>query len=238
MDFSIESRNYDLIMTAEPSLTLIFDLDGTLADTAPDLLAAVNHVLGDLTDELLTLDHARNMVGQGALALINEGLAHFGIARESVDIDALFEKFLVYYNANVSVHTKLFPGLDTLLSRHLEVGTRLGVCTNKPENLSRKLLRDLGIHDHFHTIVGRDTLDTQKPDPKTLFETIARAGGVPERSVFVGDSITDASTAIAAKVPCVLVSFGYTVEPVASLGGDIVIDHFSKLDDAIAKLLP
>lgn len=224
-------------MTTKPPLTVIFDLDGTLADTAPDLLGALNHVLGDLTDEFLTLDHARNMVGQGALALIKEGLAHLEISESSVDMDAFLDKFLVYYYDNVSVHTKLFPGLDTLLPRHLAGGTRLGVCTNKLERPSRKLLQDLGIHDHFHTIVGRDTLETLKPDPKTLFETIARAGGVPERSVFVGDSITDASTAIAAKVPCILVSFGYTVEPVTSLGGDIIIDHFDELDDAIAKLV-
>lgn len=224
-------------MTSTPPLTLIFDLDGTLADTAPDLLAALNHVLGDLTDEFLTLDHARNMVGQGALALIHEGLAHLGIGPDSVDIDAFLDKFLVYYYDNVSVNTELFPGLTTLLPRHLAAGTRLGVCTNKLEKPSRKLLQDLGVHDHFHTIVGRDTLATQKPDPATLFQTIERAGGVPERSVFIGDSITDASTAIAAKVPCILVSFGYTVEPVTSLGGDMVIDHFDELDAAIAKVL-
>lgn len=218
-------------------LTVIFDLDGTLADTAPDLLAALNHVLGDLTDEFLTLEHARNMVGQGALALIEEGLAHLEIEQNTADVDGLLETFLSFYYENVSVHSKLFPGLDVLLPRYRSAGARLGVCTNKLEKPSRKLLRELGVHDHFHTIVGRDTLATQKPDPKTLIQTIEQAGGVPERSVFLGDSITDVRTAKAANIPCILVSFGYTVEPVTSLGGDLIIDHFDELDEAIAKVL-
>lgn len=224
-------------MASNPPLTVIFDLDGTLADTAPDLLAALNHVLADLTDEFLTLDHARNMVGQGALALIEEGLAHLDIRRDSVDIDRLFEKFLSFYFENVSVNSTLFPGLDTLLPRYRSEGTRLGVCTNKLEKPSRKLLGDLGVHDHFHTIVGRDTFTTQKPDPRTLVQTIEQAGGMPDHSVFLGDSITDVKTAKAADIPCILVSFGYTVEPVTSLGGDLIIDHFDELDAAIAKVL-
>ena len=220
-----------------PELTVIFDLDGTLADTAPDLLAALNHVLGDLSGEFLTLDHARNMVGQGALALIQAGLKHLEVPEAEADVDELLETFLTFYFDNVAVHSTLFPGLDTLLPRYKSAGTRLGVCTNKLEKPSRKLLRALGVHDHFHTIVGRDTLATQKPDPKTLLQTIERAGGTPQRSVFLGDSITDVKTAQAANIPCILVSFGYTVEPVTSLGGDLVIDHFDALDAAIAQVL-
>ena len=232
-------------MTASPppsaplgsDLTVIFDLDGTLADTAPDLLAALNHVLSDLSGEFLTLDHARNMVGQGALALIQAGLQHLEVPESDVDVDRLLETFLSFYYDNVAVHSALFPGLGALLPRYKTAGVRLGVCTNKLEKPSRKLLRELGVHDHFHTIVGRDTLATSKPDPKTLWQTIERAGGTPQRSVFLGDSITDVTTAKAAGVPCILVSFGYTVEPVTSLGGDLVIDHFDELDTAIAQLL-
>jgi phosphoglycolate phosphatase len=217
-------------------LTVIFDLDGTLADTAPDLLAALNHTLEDLTDDFLTLDHARAMVGQGALALIKDGMAHLGLTERDADVGALLDKFLVYYYDNVANTSKLFPGIEALLPRYLEAGVRLGVCTNKLEKPSRKLLRELGVHDHFHTIVGRDTLSTSKPDPKTLIQTVERVGGSLKRTVFLGDSITDVNTAKAAGVPCILVSFGYTLTPVQELGGDVIIDHFDELDEAIAAL--
>jgi phosphoglycolate phosphatase len=220
-----------------PDLTVIFDLDGTLVDTAPDLLAALNHTLQDLTDEFLTLQHARNMVGQGALALITEGLVHLDIAQNDVDLDALLDTFLAFYFDNVSNNSQLFPGLTDLLPRYKAADARLGVCTNKLEKPSRKLLQDLDIHDHFHTIVGRDTLATSKPDPRTLIQTIERAGGDPQSAIFLGDSITDVKTAKAAGIPCILVSFGYTVEPVHNLGGDIVIDHFDELDGAIRRFI-
>lgn len=152
-------------------------------------------------------------------------------------MDGLLENFLTFYFDNVAVNSTLFPGLDTLLPSYRAAGARLGVCTNKLEKPSRKLLRELGVHDHFHTIVGRDTLARPKPDPNTLWQTIERAGGTRERTVFLGDSITDVLTAKAASIPCILVSFGYTVEPVTSLGGDLIIDHFDELDEAIAKVL-
>jgi phosphoglycolate phosphatase len=218
-------------------LTIIFDLDGTLVDTAPDLLRALNHVLSGFEGDVLTLHHVRSMVGQGARALVIEGLDFLKIEANDALIDQLTDDFLVYYFDNVAVESRLFPGLEALLPNYFDNGVRLGVCTNKLERPSRKLLSAMGVADNFHTIVGRDTLDTMKPDPKTLTSTIERAGGQLARSVYVGDSITDVETAKAAGVPCVLVSFGYTRTPVTELGGDIIIDHYQELDGAIGKLL-
>lgn len=220
-----------------PDLTIIFDLDGTLVDTAPDLLLALNHVLAGFNGGALTLAHVRSMVGQGARALVIEGLKFLKIEADEGLVDRLTDAFLVYYSDNVAVESRLFPALSTLLPDYRQRGVRLGVCTNKLERPSVKLLGALGVADTFHTIVGRDTLDVMKPDPRTLTSTIDRAGGRPERTVYVGDSITDVQTARAAAIPCILVSFGYTVTPVHELGGDLVIDHFEELDGAIAKLL-
>jgi phosphoglycolate phosphatase len=216
---------------------VIFDLDGTLVDTAPDLLSALNHVLAQFGDARLELGQVRQMVGQGARALVVEGMKSLDIAKTEAEIDQLTEIFLVYYVENVANESKLFPGLSSHLPRYLDEGHRLGVCTNKLEAPSRKLLRAIGVHDFFHSIVGRDTLSTQKPDPAPLLHAIETAGGARDHTVFIGDSITDVLTAKAASIPCVLVSFGYTVTPVTELGGDIIIDHFDELDAAIERLL-
>ena len=218
-------------------LTLIFDLDGTLVDTAPDILTALNHSLEEVLAEPIKLGQVRDMVGFGSAVLIRDALEYLGVPFDQKDEDRLRDKFIAFYVENVANSSALFPGVDTLLSRHKEAGTRLGVCTNKLHEPSVKLLKALDAHDHFHTIVGRDTFAYQKPDPRTLLDTIRQAGGTPERTVYLGDSITDVKTAKAANIPCVLVSFGYTNQPVESLGGDVVIDHFDELDSVVEQLL-
>lgn len=223
--------------SSQANPTLIFDLDGTLVDTAPDLLGALNHVLSTFGDGRLELGQVRQMVGQGARALVCEGLDYLKLNKSVQEIDALTEIFLSYYIENVAVHSELFPGLEHHLPRYSDKGHRLGVCTNKLEGPSRKLLRELGVHDLFHSIVGRDTTHTQKPDPHPLLHAIDIAGGETSRAIFVGDSITDVNTAKAAGIPCILVSFGYTIVPARDLGSDAVIDHFDELDDAIKALV-
>ena len=218
-------------------LTVIFDLDGTLVDTAPDLLAALNHTLADILDKPIELDQMRALVGLGSAALIRDALDYFKVPYSQEDEDRLREAFIATYVDNVAVHSKLFPGLDTLLPRYSQAGARLGICTTKLRAPSVKLLDALGVLDHFPTVVGRDTFDYNKPDPRTLLSTIEQAGGDPARTVYLGDSITDVKTAKAANIPCILVSFGYTAMPVETLGGDIIIDHFDELDEAIDKLL-
>ncbi|TNE38265.1 MAG: HAD family hydrolase [Alphaproteobacteria bacterium] len=215
---------------------LIFDLDGTLVDTAPDLLAALNHVFSSLGDYELNLSQIRQMVGQGARALICEGLDHFNLEKSESEIDGLMEVFLPYYFENVCVHSKPFDGLMELLPRWRAEGHPLAVCTNKLEAPSRKLLSALQMDGFFDAIVGRDTTTAQKPDPTPLFHAIEAVGGAPDHAIFVGDSITDLKTAHAANVPLVLVSFGYTEVPARELGADVVIDHFDELGAAIKSL--
>ncbi len=210
-----------------------FDLDGTLADTAPDLTAALNHALGRLGRAPVPEAEVRDMVGHGARALLQKGLAATGELRPEL-IDQGFPIFIDYYERHICDHTRPFPGLEDALDRLAEGGVRLAVCTNKLEGLSRRLIDALGWNGRFVALVGGDTLPVRKPDPSPLLEAIARAGGGP--AAFVGDSITDTDTAKAAKIPCVAVSFGFSDRPAAELGADVLIDHFDELIPALARL--
>jgi phosphoglycolate phosphatase len=217
--------------------TLVFDLDGTLAETAPDLIAALNFVLASEGVEAVPLASARSLVGAGARALIARGFALGGRPLQPEKLETLFAMFLDYYNAHIADHSRLFPGVVACLDRCAAAGWRLAVCTNKVEHSSRLLLAKLGVADRFAFICGQDTFGVAKPDPKPLLETIRRAGGRPERSVMVGDSLTDIDTARAAGTPVVAVDFGYSDVPVAELGPDRVISHFDALFDAAEGLM-
>ena len=216
--------------------TVVFDLDGTLAETAPDLIDALNHILAGDSVAPVPYEAARAMVGAGARALIERGYAHAGRVLEKPKLDRLFGEFLEVYNAHIADKSTLFPGVVACLDRCREAGWRLAVCTNKIEASSNLLLEKLGVRDRFAFVCGQDTFGIAKPDPKPLLETIARAGGTVDRSVMVGDSVTDIRTARAAGVPVVAVDFGYTDVPVAQLGPDRVISHFDALDAAVRAL--
>jgi len=151
--------------------------------------------------------------------------------------DELFDQFLDHYSNNVAVESAPYPNIVNALDTALHAGARLGVCTNKREGLSRDLLRKLGLHDHFKAILGRDTLDVCKPDPRHLTETILRSGGRQNRAIMIGDSATDVNTAKAAGIPVVAVSFGYSEHPAHTLGADAVIDDFAELMPLLPKLL-
>src|SRR3712207_637379 len=213
--------------------TIAFDLDGTLADTAPDLAAALNHVLVSLGRETIDPDSVRNLVGHGARSLIRRGLAATGEASEEL-IDEGFPLYLDFYSANICNKTKVYPGIEAALDRLRDEGLALAVCTNKLESLTHQLLDALGWSDRFDSVVGGDTLPVRKPDPGPLHEAITRAGG--GRAVFVGDSITDADTASAAGVPFVAVSFGFSDRPAGELGAGAVIDSFEELVPALSRL--
>ena len=217
--------------------TLVFDLDGTLVDTAPDLVRTLNHVLGALGCSAAPESLIRNSVGFGARRIIMEGLAVAGKSCSDEEIDALFDQFLEHYGENVAVKSAPYPNAIEVLDVALKAGAKLGVCTNKREDLSRKLLTELQIHDHFGAIIGRDTLEVYKPDPRHLTETIARAGGHRDKAVMIGDSETDVTTAKAAGVPIVAVSFGYSEHPVHSLGAEAVIDDYAELMAILPSLL-
>jgi phosphoglycolate phosphatase len=215
---------------------VIFDLDGTLVDTAPDLIDTLNAIL--LREKLapVAFDAARNMIGGGARLLIERGLRAQGRAAGVSDIERLYADFVGHYAERIAERSRPFPGLERALDELAARNCRLAVCTNKLEWLSRRLLKALGLSDRFAAICGQDTFGIQKPDPGMLLQTIARAGGHPSNAVMVGDSENDIKAARAAAVPVVAVSFGYTETPVQLLDPDRVIDSFDKLPDAVFAL--
>ena len=220
-------------MTLIPFDVVAFDLDGTLADTAPDLAAALNHALGALGRPGIDPGSVRNLVGHGARALLRKGLAATGSTSEEM-VERGFPIFLEYYGAHICEGTRIFPGVEAALDALRAEGVRLALCTNKPEGLTHLLLEALNWTGRFDSVVGGDTLPVRKPDPAPLHEAIARAGG--GAAAFVGDSITDADTAKAARLPFVAVSFGFSDRPVEQLGANRIIHHYSELSGALAQL--
>ena len=216
--------------------TLVLDLDGTLVDTAPDLMAALNIVLRQEGLRTMTLPEAIGMIGAGARALVERGLAATGAKRTTAEVDALFATFLDHYSAHIADGSRPYPGAVAAIDRFAAAGWRIAVCTNKLEGLSRRLLEELGIDRRFAAIGGGDTFGVKKPDPKHLRQTIAMAGGDVGRAIMVGDSETDIATAKAAGIPVVAVDFGYTSIPVRDLGPDRVISHFDQLWNAVMDL--
>jgi phosphoglycolate phosphatase len=223
-------------MTAPP--IAVFDLDGTLAETAGDLIGTLNVLLKREGLMELPLSQARGLIGAGAKALIRRGFEAEGRALSPEDHDRLFDDFIGYYDDHLADTSHLFDGVVPALDVLQEAGYRLAVCTNKFEGQSVKLLTTLGIADRFAVICGRDTFPQYKPDPRHLTGTIARAGGDPKRAVMVGDSRTDIDTAKAAGIPVVAVTFGYTDVHVSELAPERVIEHFSELPEAVKALVP
>jgi phosphoglycolate phosphatase len=217
--------------------TLVFDLDGTLAETAGDLIGALNFVLAREGVEPVPLASARSLLGAGGRALIARGFELSGRDLAPARLDALFADFLAHYTAHIADVSALFPGVEASLTRCAAAGWRLAVCTNKLERSSHLLLGKLGVADRFAFVCGQDTFGVAKPDPKPLLETIRKVGGDPRRAAMVGDSRTDVETARAAGTPIVAVDFGYTDVPVAELKPDRVISHFDALFEAAEGLL-
>jgi len=218
--------------------TVVFDLDGTLVDTAPDLTAALNAVMLREGRPAVPLDDVRHMVGRGARVLIERALDATGQPWDTGTISDLMAHFLEHYDANIAATSRPFEGCEAALQRLTARGVRLGVCTNKPERLSLKLLDELRMRSLFPVVRGADSQPYRKPDPRHLLDTISALGGRPESAVMIGDSETDVLTARAAKVPVIVVSFGYTEIPVQQLGADIIIDHYERLEDALLRVGP
>lgn len=215
--------------------TVVFDLDGTLVDTAPDLCAALNHALGVLGRRGVPAESVRHMVGHGARRLLDNGLAATGGSSPEL-VEAGFGPFLAYYAEHIAYGSRPFDGVETALDVLAGAGCRLAICTNKPVKLSAALVTALGWGGRFVANLGFDSVPTPKPDPAHLFAAIAAAGGQAETSIFVGDSITDTTTALAAGVPVVAVSFGFSDRPAAELGADHVIDHYDELVAALRHI--
>jgi phosphoglycolate phosphatase len=219
-------------MTDSPAV--IFDLDGTLADTAPDLLGATNAVLAAKGRPLLDLAHLRHMVGFGARALIAQAMEASGTPVTEDQMPALVEIFLDHYRAHIADDTRLFPGVPETLAVLKRRGARLGVLTNKPQELTDRLLPLLGLDGLFAAVYGAGRKPYTKPDPRIFHEVVDDCGGAP--GVMIGDSITDLNTARAAGAPCILFSYGFTPVPAAELGADLVLDDFAALPEALERL--
>jgi phosphoglycolate phosphatase len=207
---------------------LIFDLDGTLVDTAPDLHAATNHVLGLIDRPAISMAELRAFVGHGAMNLIERGVAATGDAVDQDTLKHLHKQFLEYYGDNISDHSVVFDGLLSVLDKAQMQGLKMGVCTNKVEKLSHKLLTELNMMQRFGSLVGGDTLPIMKPDPAPLMEAATRLGVTSKNFMMVGDSETDIRTAQNAGVPVIAVSFGYTSQHVSAFNPTHIVDHYDE----------
>jgi len=219
-------------------LTIVFDLDGTLIDTAPDLIHTLNFILTQHGLPVVAYDDARPLIGGGARMMIERALAFEGRNSSTAAVDALYTAFIAYYAEHLADRSRPFPELEPTLDRLAVAGYRLAVCTNKLEWLSKRLLDALALSDRFAAICGQDTFGVQKPDPEIFRQTVVRAGGEPVRAIMVGDSVMDIRTGRAANVPVVAVDFGYTDVPIATLQPDRVISSFAQLPAAILELEP
>jgi phosphoglycolate phosphatase len=218
------------------TLTIVFDLDGTLVDTAPDLLDSLAVLF--VREGIAPIDpvEGRTLIGGGVRRLIERGLARRGCTFTPAHVDELFNSYVAHYAEHIADRSRPFPGVEAVLDELEARGDRLAVCTNKRAWLAVRLLERLELAARFDAICGQDTFGIHKPDPEMLRRTVAAAGGEIADAVMVGDSATDVSTARAAGVPVVAVDFGYTEVPAAELGADRVISHFEALPSALAAL--
>ncbi len=217
--------------------TLVFDLDGTLVDTAPDLIAATNHALADLSLPPVPAETLRHAIGFGARRMIEVGLKQTGVTLGEPDIDRLLVRFLAYYEPNIARESRPFEGAVAALEQFRSEGARLAVCTNKRLALAEQLLAELGVRDLFAAVAGRDSFPVHKPHPDHLIGTIASAGGDKAVAIMVGDTGIDIETARAAGVPSIGCTFGYSDVAVATYGPEAIIDTYAELDGAVRALL-
>lgn len=219
--------------------TAVFDLDGTLADTASDLIAAANATLAE-AGHGHPLDPAlhRAEAFAGGRAMLRAGLALRGVADPEPQTTRFYPRLLDLYAANIARETRLYPGVEPALDRLHAAGWRLAICTNKPVALAERLVAELGVRDRFAALLGADSLAVRKPDPIHLNETIRLAGGSPARAVLIGDTMTDRATARAAGVPCVLVTFGPEGPGIAWMEPEALLDAYSDLPALLDLLVP
>jgi phosphoglycolate phosphatase len=209
--------------------TIVFDLDGTLVNTAPDLLEALNHVLIEAGLQPVGLQTIATMIGHGAKAMIIKGMAAQGVEPESHRMDGLFNQFLAYYEANIAVGSRPFENTIAALDTLAAAGARLAVCTNKRQSSTDRLLEALGLSDRFAAIVGADSVPDRKPHGDHILLTVDRAGGDRSRAIMVGDSRTDERAARNAGLPFIFVPFGYETETQEEIDADAVVSNYSDL---------
>ncbi len=218
-------------------VVVAFDLDGTLVDTAPDLMGALNTLLGQEGLPHLAYETAPLLVGRGAKIMIERGFAAAGEPLDEARASSLFERYITLYLARIADESAPFDGVIEALDALEAEGAILAICTNKRTDLSLALLDKLDLTKRFKAVVGPDMAPRPKPDASHLLRTIELCGGDPARALMVGDSINDVLAARNAKVPIVLVSFGYTDTPPKDMDSDALIDRFGELYDVVMRLV-
>jgi phosphoglycolate phosphatase len=217
--------------------TIVFDLDGTLVDTAPDLVRALNETLDLESLPHVPLESLRRLVGQGARELIVRATKRAGAAYSADRLEQLTKAFIEFYRADIARHSKPFPGVEAAMDQLAALGAKFAVCTNKRTDLSQQLLEALHLTHRFSAIVGADAVAQNKPHPDHYRAAVTRAGGTVRRSVMVGDTAADVGAARGAGAPVVLVRFGYCEEDVERLGADVLLDQYSELTTVCRRLL-
>jgi phosphoglycolate phosphatase len=218
--------------------SVIFDLDGTLADTSGDLIAAANMCFAQMgAPDLLDPQKDAGTALKGGRAMLSLGFSRLGRLGDEATLNAYYPILLEAYRQSIDVHTVLYPRAMDAVEQLKIQGYKVGICTNKPEALAALLLRRLGILDAFGSLVGADTLVVRKPNPDPLFEAARRAGGAPDMCCLVGDTVTDRATAKAANVPSILVTFGPAGGDMAALEPEGLLNDFDALPDLVAKLI-
>jgi len=224
-------------MTSPNSPALIFDLDGTLVDTAPDLLGALNAILAREGRRTIQYADLRHLVGFGAGTMMTEAFKMTGDAVSEARVAELVDDYVAHYRAHIAVKSLPFPGVDATLAALRGAGARLGVLTNKPQELTDLLLPALSLAHHFDAVFGAGRMSYTKPDARIFHDVVAELGGAGTGAIMIGDSATDVATARAAGAPVILLSYGYTPEPAHTLGADAVTDDFAEIPEIVRRLL-
>lgn len=217
--------------------TIVFDLDGTLVDSAPDLVRALNETMALEGLPRMKLETVRNMVGQGARVLIERAAARAGVNFRDEKLDQMTEAFVDFYRADIARESRPFPGVEDTLAELAAMGAKLTVCTNKRTELSTQLLTALGLADCFAAIVGADAVTQRKPHPDHYRAAVTRGGGSVRRSVMIGDTVADIASARGAGAPVAVAAFGYSDVSAETLGADVVLNHFSEVTPVCRRLL-
>jgi phosphoglycolate phosphatase len=229
------TSNVDALIAARFD-TVLYDLDGTLIDSAKDMQMAVSHVLADHGLQPVSEDDVRIFMGQGSKITMGKAFAKNGKSLDDDALSAATREFVRYYEADPVRHTTAFDGVAEVVAHFARLGLKQGVCTNKFEKPSRMILEGLGLMPPITDVAGADTFPVRKPNPKHILLLLERMGGEPERTVMIGDSIHDVEAAHGAGLPAVLVSWGYTVKPASELGAEAVIQRFDALPHALAEI--
>jgi len=224
--------------TKHPFEALIFDLDGTLIDSAPDVRASINRSLADIGRRELTLTETKDMVGWGGRVLAEKALAKTGEAGTSNDVDRLLDEFLTTYAKHPADHSVVYPGVLSVLDGFKAAGIRMGLCTNKPTATTPPVLEALGLAQYFDVISCGDAVPHKKPDGRHVCLVVEKLRATVETAAMVGDSESDITAAINAGVRSVAVTFGYAHVPCNELGADALIDHFDDLPRALSEIPP